>query len=255
MATKNDTKLKTLLSLHRPGTVLLSSWLEKEGVSRDLQTHYRRSGWLESVGAGAFKRPNDDVSWQGGLYALQLQAALPIHAGAMTAFSLQGYSHYLRLGGQSVFLFSPRGVKLPAWFKKHDWGVPVRHIPTSILPGELGLVEREEANLAIRISAPERAMLECLDHAPKDFDLVECFQVMQALTNLRPGVINDLLRTCTSVKAKRLFLYMADKANHQWLPFLTTSHLDLGSGERSLSKGGTYVAKYHLVVPRELAAL
>jgi hypothetical protein len=46
---------------------------------------------------------------------------------------------------------------------------------------------------------------------------------------------------------------MAEKANHQWLPFVDQSKLDLGKGERSLSKGGTYIAKYNLVVPNELA--
>jgi hypothetical protein len=189
----------------------------------------------------------------GALSALQRQAGLAIHAGAMTALSLQSYSQYLRLGGQRVYLFSQRGVKPPAWFKKHDWGVPVRHIPTSFLPTDLGLLDHKEANFSIRISAPERAMLECLDHAPKEFDLVECFQVMEGLVNLRPDTVTELLRQCTSIKAKRLFLYMAEKANHQWLPFIKTTGLDLGSGERSLSKGGVYVAKYNLVVPRELA--
>lgn len=252
MAAKNDTKLKNLLDLHKPGAVLLASWLEKQGVSRSLQTHYRRSNWLASVGPGAFKRPSETVSWQGGLYAIQQQAGLPIHAGALTALSLQGYSQYLRFGGQRVYLFSPRGIKLPAWFKKYDWGMPVDHIPTSLLPTGLGLLDRAEPNFSIRISGPERAILECLDHAPKEFDLVECYQVMESLVNLRPDVVTELLNQCTSIKAKRLFLYMAEKANHQWLPFVNTTGLDLGSGGRSLSKGGVYVAKYNLVVPREL---
>jgi hypothetical protein len=254
MATHKALKIKRLLDLHKTGTVLLASWLEKHDISRSLQTHYRRSGWLTSVGTGAFKRPNDTVSWQGGLYAIQQQGGLPIHAGALTALSLQGYSQYLRFGGERVYLFSPRGVKLPAWFKKHDWGVPVRHISTSFLPTDLGLLDWQEPNFSIRISAPERAILECLDHAPKEFDLMECYQVMESLVNLRPDTVTQLLKQCTSVKAKRLFLYLAEKANHHWLPFVNTTGLDLGSGGRSLSKGGVYVAKYNLVVPRELAS-
>ncbi|MBI2825763.1 MAG: type IV toxin-antitoxin system AbiEi family antitoxin domain-containing protein [Planctomycetia bacterium] len=78
---------------------------------------------------------------------------------------------------------------------------------------------------------------------------------MEGLGSLRPDLVRDLLTACTSVKAKRLFLYMAEKANHQWLRFVDTSSLDLGKGERSLSKGGFYVAKYHLVVPSELTGL
>jgi hypothetical protein len=129
----------------------------------------------------------------------------------------------------------------------------IQHVPTSVLNSELGFVEHDEKNFTIRISSPERAMLECLYLAPKRIDLVECFQVMGSLANLRPKVVEGLLTACASVKVKRLFLYMAEKANHQWLPFVDQSKLDLGKGERSLSKGGTYIAKYNLVVPNELA--
>lgn len=253
VSTKRDAKLKKMLELHRPGSVLLASWLDREGISRDLQARYRRSGWLESVGVGAFKRPGDAVTWQGALYALQQQSELPFHAGAMTALSLQGFSHYLRLGRHSVYLFSPRGSKLPAWLKKWDWGMDILHVPTSFLSSKLGFVEHDENNFTIRISSPERAMLECLYLAPKRMDLMECFQIMESMTTLRPKVVEGLLTACGSVKVKRLFLYMAEKANHQWLQFVDQSKLDLGKGERSLSKGGAYVAKYNLVIPKELA--
>ena len=255
MATKNDTKLKKLLSLHKPGTVLLASWLEKQGISRDLQTSYRRNGWLESLGPGVFQRPGDPVNWRGALHSLQQQAGLPIHAGCLTALSLRGLAHYLRLGGQTVFLLSPRGTKLPGWFSKHDWGTPIRYFPTSVLPAGLGLEDYQEKDYTLRISSPERAMLECLHLAPKHFDLTECFQVMEGLGNLRPNLVGDLLKACSSIKAKRLFLYLAEKANHQWLRFVDTTKLDLGLGDRSLAEGGVYVPKYHLVVPNDLSAL
>jgi hypothetical protein len=255
MPTENDTKLKKLMALHKPGAVLLANWLERQGISRDLQTYYRRSGWLESVGTGAFQRSDDTVTWQGALYALQQQAQLPFHAGAMTALNLLGFSHYLRFGRHDVYLFSPRGVRLPAWCKNHDWGMPIRHVATSVLDTDLGFVDHDDKNFAIKISSAERAMLECLQLAPQDFDYVECFHVMEGLANLRPKVVEGLLKVCTSVKTKRLFLYMAEKANHQWLSFVESKNIDLGKGERSLSKGGTYVAKYNLVVPSELVEL
>jgi hypothetical protein len=250
-----ETKIQRMLDLHKPGTVSLASWLEKQGISRDLQKRYRRGGWLESVGPGAFKRPGDEVRWQGGLYALQAQANLPVHPGAMTALAMQGLAHYLRLGEEKVFLFSPPKTTLPAWFRKHDWAVPIRHVQTSVLPPTLGLTDHEEKTFAIRISSPERAMLECLHLAPEELDLVECSQVMEGLVNLRPKLVQELLAACTSVKAKRLFLYLAEKTNHQWLPLLDISKLDLGRGDRSLAKGGVYVSKYHLVLPETLAAL
>ena len=255
MSTKNESKLTKLLDLHKPGTVLLASWLEKQSISRELQRRYRSSGWLESVGTGAFKRPGEDVTWHGGLYALQSEAGLAVHVGALTALGMQGYSHYLRLGGERVFLFSPPRTALPAWFKKHDWEAEIRHVRTSVVPDALGLTDRDEQTFSIRISVPERALLECLHLAPDDVDVTESFQIMEGLVNLRPKLVQELLGSCTSVKAKRLFLYLAEKANHQWLSQLDLSKLDLGEGHRRLAQGGVYVPKYQLTVSRELAGL
>ncbi len=61
MTTNNEEKLKKLLEAHLPGTVCVASWLEQRNISRYLQKHYRKSGWLESAGTGAFKRPGDPV--------------------------------------------------------------------------------------------------------------------------------------------------------------------------------------------------
>ena len=57
MTTYTDNKLKKLLDEHVPETVLIASRLEKMGISHELQKHYRRSGWLESVGTGHLKGP------------------------------------------------------------------------------------------------------------------------------------------------------------------------------------------------------
>ncbi|MFZ4526795.1 MAG: AbiEi antitoxin N-terminal domain-containing protein [Chlorobium sp.] len=53
MTTNNRIKLKSTLASHTQGTVDLASWLEQRGISHDLQKHYRKSGWMESVGTGA----------------------------------------------------------------------------------------------------------------------------------------------------------------------------------------------------------
>jgi len=255
MSTRNEPKLTKLLDQHKPGTVCLAPWLESIGISRDLQKRYRKSGWLESVGKGAFRRPAETVQWQGGLYALQTQAGMSVHAGALTGLAMQGLGHYLRVGDAKVFLFSPPKTPLPAWFRNHAWGASIKHVQTSMLPDKLGLSDHEEKNFAIRISAPERAMLECLYLAPDELDLVECFQVMEGLANLRPNLVEELLQACTSVKAARLFLYMAEKAGHQWFALVDTKKIDLGEGHRRLAEDGVYVAKYKLTVSKALAAI
>lgn len=255
MNTNNRDKLKNLLDSHLPGTVYVASWLEDHGISRDLQKHYRKSGWLETAGTGAFKRPGEAVSWQGGLYALQAQSGLAVHAGALTALALQGYAHYLRLGAETVFLFSPPKTNLPAWFRNRDWGQKIEHCKTSVLPPALALADYQVGAFSVKISTPERAFLECLHLSPDTVDLVECYQVMEGLTTLRPKLLQPLLEQCGSVKVKRLFLYMAEKAGHDWLKRLDKEKLDLGAGDRAITKGGVYVSRYGLTVPEELVKL
>ncbi len=255
MATQNKTKLKTLVKNIKPGTVALASWLEYLGISRDLQKHYLRSGWLEAIGRGAYKKPEDELNWEGGVYTLQNQTNLRIHVGALSALSLQGFSHYIRLNRQILYLFSPYKEKLPKWFKDFNWGIPVYHQQSSFLPEKAATIIHEIKNISVRISSAERAIMECLYLAPKEFDLVECYHLMEGLVNLRPQLVQGLLKQCKSVKVKRLFLYLGDKANHQWMKFLDTSVIDLGSGNRRITEGGVYVSEYNITIPKELAEL
>lgn len=186
---------------------------------------------------------------------MQKQLKISIHAGAMTALSMQGMAHYMRMGNERVFLFAPPKTKLPSWFKKHDWETDINFTTTSILPNTVGLMDYEEKNYTVRISAPERAFLECLYLAPEKLDLIECYQVMEGLTTLRPKLLQSLLEQCGSIKVTRLFLYMADKAGHDWYKRLDQSKFDLGKGSRTITQGGVYAPEFQIIVPKELIKL
>jgi len=254
MTTNNGNKLKSLLDDHRYGTIYLAPYLEQKGISRDLQQYYCKSGWLESVGHGAFKRPNEHINWQDGLKTLVNQSSFNIHIGGLTALSQQGFGHYIKLGKEVVYLFSQPGRSLPSWFKNYSWDVEITHIKTSFLMDQAVLNISHENNDQI-LSSPELAILECLYLAPKKQDLLECYQVMEGLVNLRPKVLQKLLENCTSIKVKRLFFYLAEKANHQWLKYIDVSNIHLGTGDRSLATNGVYIGKYKITIPTELAAL
>ena len=62
------------------------------------------------------------------------------------------------------------------------------------------------------MSAPERAVLEYLDGLRAETSFEEARELVDGLTTLRPEVLQGLLGACTSVKVKRLFLYLADLA-------------------------------------------
>lgn len=252
MSTENESKINSLLSSHPMGVVLASSWLTDQGYSLDLQKRYKKSKWFESIGTGALIRYGDKVDYLGGVYAIQNQLGLSTHIAAKSALSMQGKAHYLELSSKRIQLLGGKDENLPLWFKKHDWGLSVDYKKTSFLPPDLGLVDIDHKSFKIKASSPARAIMECLYLAPKYQPLLEIFQLMEGLNNLRPASVQKLLEACSSIKVKRLFLYMAYKADHEWLNFLNMDEIDLGSGKRSIVKGGVYISKYQITVPKEL---
>lgn len=199
------------------------------------------------------KRSGDNVSYQGAVYALQKQLDSSIHIGAKTALALQGKAHYLQLGNVTATLFGGSEAKLPGWFSKADWKVKIEYYSTSFLPPELGLVDLELNTFTVKISSPARAIMECLHLTPKKQDLMECYELLEGLTNLRPQQVQGLLEDCTSVKVKRLFLFLAERAKHSWFEYLDLSKIDLGAGKRSIAPNGVFNKKYQITVPKELA--
>ncbi len=252
MSNEKPSKINQLLLSQPSGVIFLSSWLVDQGYSLDLQKRYKKSNWLKSIGTGAMIRVGDDVGYEGAIYALQNQVKYQLHPGGKTALSLQGKSHYLDLGLSKVFIFGEPKATLPGWFKTHNWGPEIIYRTSSFLPAHLGLSKLEVRNFSIKISSPARAMLECLYLVPSEQSLTECFELMEGLNNLRPNLVQELLEQCTSIKVKRLFLYLAEKVNHGWLKYLKLEEIDLGKGKRSIIKNGVYIPRYQITVSKEL---
>ena len=255
MSTEFVTKINQLLQSWPTGTVGLAVWLGQQGISNDLQQYYRRAGWLDAVGYGAFKRAGDNPDWLGGLYAIQQQAHLDIHVGGRTALGLQGQAHYLEMNMQVAHLFAPLKTNLPAWFKNHHWDVKLELHTTDFLPPGLGLEDVESKLFKVKASGAARATMECMYLAPSHFELVEAYQIMEGLATVRPSTVQKLLEQCRSVKVKRLFLFMAEKVDHAWFKHLDLSKIDIGAGKREIAGGGVYVPKYRITVPKELVSL
>jgi hypothetical protein len=252
MSTKKRIKINQLLNSQPYGVVFLSSWLTKEGYSLDLQQRYKKSDWLESIGTGAMIRSGDNVGYEGAVYALQQQSDSNIHPGGKTALALQGKTHYLEFSNQKVMLFGGKGEKLPAWFLKYDWGLRVDYHNSSFLPSHIGLTSVTFKSFSLKISSATRAVMECIYLTPKHQELFECYELMQGLNNLRPNQVQELLEQCTSVKVKRLFMYMAEKTKHDWVNYINLEKIDFGKGKRSLVKNGIYIPKYKITVSKEL---
>ncbi len=248
MNTENQSKINQLLSSQPAGTIMQSFWLKEQGYSFELQKRYKKSRWLEAIGTGALKRANDKVTYEGAIYALQKQSKLSLHPAGKTALALLGLGHFIEFTSSNVVLFGSKNENLPTWFKNYNWGTTINYHKTTFLPAEKYLQEKEFKNFSIKISSAPRAIMECLYLVPDEQDLMECFHFMESMNNVRPSVVQDLLENCKSIKVKRLFLYLAEKVNHEWFKKLKIEKIDLGSGKRSIVRNGVYNSKYKITV-------
>lgn len=247
MRTNNGTNIKNVLKTHPRNAVLTAKELLRLEVSRETQRSFVRSGWLRRIGMGAYILLDEQVELAGAIYALQSEPRSSIHEGAYSALAgIHGKAHNL-VEGRKPQLFCMRGERIPAWFSS-CFGSRCELFFTSFLPVGIGLVNHGQGTLKVNVSSPERAIMEMLYLSPQLFTLQETYQIMELLTVAKPMVVQALLEGCSSIKVKRLFLYMAELAGHAWLKRLDLSKVNLGSGVREIVKGGSLNSKYNIVV-------
>lgn len=255
MDRQNRSIINNLLNSWPNNTVAVSTWLERQGVYRQLAGTYVKSGWIERIGQGAFKRAGENVNWNGGLYTLQTQLNMSVHPAGKTALQLQGNAHYLPANFKQakIVLFGSKNEKLPEWFKNYKWEVTVRYVMTGLFGKDtgLGLTTYNSGNYEIKISSSERAAIELCYDVPIRESFDELDQIMSGLTTLRPGMVQELLEKCGSVKTKRLFMYLAEKHGHAWVKKLDLDKVGFGTGKRALCNNGHYDSKYKIVVPKQ----
>jgi len=246
-------KINRLISQWPRGTVSAASYLNRLGFGHDLLVRYKKSGWIQSFGRGAYILYGDKVEWPGALYALQTQLGLNAHPGGKTALELKGYGHYLPTGRGRLFLYGKQGQALPNWFKGERLGVDIVMTRTNLFPEESqeGLSEFKERDFSIRISSPERAAMEMLHLVPGKISFEEALLILENLVSLRPDMVQRLLVMCRSIKVKRLFMYMAEKQGHSWASQLEPLKIDFGKGKRMIVPNGKYDRKYSITVPKE----
>lgn len=232
--------------------IMLTSWLESHGLSRTEISASVESAWLERISTGVYKFVGDSPTIYGILSSYGKQCEMKYHIGAASALELKGFSHYVSMGKPKAVVFAPVRPSLPKWIENANLDMQLVSVSTKIF-GEYGIEQMDYQGLPIMVSSPERAIMECLLLAPVHYNLMDVYYLFEMLTSLRASMVQRLLESCSSVKVKRLFLYMAEKSRHRWFEKLDISRINLGSGTRSFEKGGVKNAKYDIVIPKELA--
>ena len=205
---------------------------------------YRQANWLAPLGTGAFCESGTTPSLDAAIVALFEQLGLPAHIGGKSALLRRGIIQHVPLGGHTLELYLKRGVRIPKWFGDTFAGQFTRNA-SFLFPDATG-VERDTHGVSL--SSPERAFVEMAAEVPRKAPLGELYQLMEFADTLRPNLVTDLLSKCESIKAKRIFMFLADDLGLWWSKKLDRSRIDLGSGCRVIESGGTFQSKYNIVV-------
>lgn len=251
MSVENGSKLNRLLQKKNSGGLYFSTWLKQNGYSDQLIKRYRDSGWLSVLSNGVMYRSGDKLHIFSILESYNEQLKKNFHVAAHSALELFGFNHYVPMGKPLLMINHPKRELIPHWMRNGDFDYSLKFFSTeTFLKPQLKIFNSDYPYL--QASVPEQAILECLLLAPKQYSYMDIYYIMEQLTTLRPQVLQDLLENTDSLKVKRMFLYMAEKAGHYWFDTLHFDTINLGSAKHKLVEHGVYIPKYKITVPKEL---
>ena len=265
MSNLRKPRLKNLLDKVPPGFIVDTPWLRAQGIHPKSIHDYVSRGWLERIVRGVYRRPLPEGAqsvpenaWAIPLLSLQWIMNYETYLGGESALDLAGHVHYLNLGEvRRVHFYG----FVPSWLKR----LPVqKHFALhrdKLFDGDSIGIANAGPNAQgtghalsvwhwpVRVSSPERAILEALDELPNRESFSNLDKIFEGLTTLRPKQLMTLLTRCRSVKVRRLFFVFSDRHRHPWSRHLDVSKVDLGSGPRALMNGGKIHPKYRIYVP------
>jgi len=237
------------------GQVVNREWLQQKGFERTAIDYYVRSGKLERVGRGVYRRPGPPLKWEHLLYSLQ-ELGYTLHVGGQGALDLQGFSHYLSLGNVKKVITLYGKTKVPTWLIKLNSDVSFVSYGqkgfTALPVYSLKTIAFGHWDWELNISTVELALFEFLGQVKDESGFSMADKYFESAMTIRPKLINELLQSCTNIQTKRLFMWFADRHNHQWLSAIDQDKVNLGSGKRAIIKGGSLDTKYNITVPREM---
>jgi len=150
-----------------------------------------------------------------------------------------------------ITVITSKRINVPSWAKSNDWNADLLFKQSSLIAGAQALTDFSANRFTIKISSREQAILELIDalDLSKSFETAENY--LSSLMTLRPAILQDLLVRCSSIKVKRVFLYLAETREMPFFGKLDLNKVDLGTGKRVIVKDGRYDTRYQITVPKE----
>ena len=227
------------------GAPIESAQLATLGISAALAHHYLKSGWLRRLGRGVFQFPNDELRTGACLKNLERQIQ-GFHVGGKTALAWRGVRHNIA-AREPLWLSGRQTVRLPEWFTDRVSARYTTRTPfDSDLPDEAGLEPLPDQPEGVRVSVPERALLELLNEVGVHQGMEEAQNIVEGLRSLRPEVLALHLKHCQRVKAARLCVRWSEQLGLPWAETArkaASKHLT-GSRWSARLKSGTRLSLY-----------
>ena len=246
MGTSRYSLIKALQTSLPRGAPFDVEALARLGVSAKLAAYYAGTGWLVRLGQGVYAFPADELSAHGTIKFLQTRVA-GLHVAGKSALATHGVRHNLATREQWV-LWGDVRFALPEWFTTR---FPARYVsarlfnwPDDALAAK-SLATPPGTTEGLRVSVPERALLELLYDVGTHQGLEEARNLFEGLSSPRKEMLGRLLVCCTSVKTVRLFLTWARETKVVDVAALQQQYtLPVGSDKRWMTrlKDGTLLS-------------
>lgn len=254
----NPVRRQMLEKLLPEGVAVTRKWLFKRAkLGPHAIDNLVKSRQLQLLQKGIYARGYADLPWQSVVYTLQSIIPTDLVVGGLTALELKGFAHYLPLSKRTVIHLYGND-KCPAWPEAVSKNLTLVSHKRRELFEDMDTAAANKYNSLhfwkegseLKISCVEKACLEMLNEVPQKLSPEYAEQLMQGVTTLSPRTMQSLLEQCTSIKVKRLFLWMASRQNYNWFTKLKTKNIDLGSGNRVIVKGGVLDKNFKITVPK-----
>jgi hypothetical protein len=237
--------------------------LLENGLSKDRLDNHVKNGRLRKLARGVFCHRYARLSWQSLVASFGQSIPVAAYVGGLSALREAGFAQYLSFGSKStleIYSPSPKPHWLKTVFGQLDNEVSVNwHRTQRLWPDLTGLDFLQNqpgfsqpSGAQLMMASPERAFLELLEEVPKKVSFDHADEIMQGLMNLSPRKLDTLINSCNSVKAKRLFCWLAERHQHSWWKKLDYQSFDLGSGKRVVEQGGRLDSRYQITVPSHM---
>lgn len=223
--------VQRLMQESRRGHPIDSGMLRDMGISTALASHMVKSGWLQRLSQGVYLL-NGDMPTRDGSIAYLSRRIAGLHVGGKTALSWQGVRHNIAFH-EKVVLWGQIPYRIPPWVDQHlSYSYQTTALFDDDLPYGEGLKPLPAGDPEVKVSVPERAILELASDIGKGQSLEEASSLMVGLRNLRADVLDEFLSRCHRVKVVRLVRNLGLEADFSWA-WGVQKHVDrLGAGRR-----------------------